>query len=601
MLERAALARPRRATFASAFGGRELSRWFSLAAVCALLVALPLITRNDYYLRLANWAMVAAMLAFSLNLIYGYTGQISLGHVGFYGIGAYTAAIFMVKLGLSFWLALPAAIALCMVIGLLIGVPTLRLRNYYLAIATLAFGIIVRVVLNRWIPVTEGPSGILGIPRPNVLGMPLATDTAFFYFLLLVLAGFIYIFHRLIDSPFGRALKSIRGNDIAAESLGIDTTRHKVAAFMLSAGMAGAAGALFATLNGFVGPSSFTEEHSITLVALLILCGLGTYIGPVIAGLFLVIVPELMRDFGSYQQWLYSILLVLVIFKMPMGIGGFLQSRLCRRAVIRDDPALGPEAEIPRFAAHEPSGVELCLTGVSRNFGGLAAVSNIDLRVGSGELIGLIGPNGAGKSTVINLMAGALRPSSGTITLGGTPLTGNMSAVARRGLVRTFQTPRLFESMTLLENVLVGVDRSAGGRFPITSRAEEKRRRRLALRFLEDVGLGADRHKTAGSVPFGQRRLLEVARALACRPRILMLDEPAAGLHSMEISTLEHELKRIGASGVTVMLVEHNVGLVMRTCTRVVVMKEGCKLAEGTPQDIGANREVIEAYLGESK
>jgi branched-chain amino acid transport system ATP-binding protein len=193
-----------------------------------------------------------------------------------------------------------------------------------------------------------------------------------------------------------------------------------------------------------------------------------------------------------------------------------------------------------------------------------------------------------------------MRPSSGTVTFGARPLPDGMSAVARQGIVRTFQTPRLFESMTLLENVLVGIDRSQPGRWPLTSRAEEHRRRRAALRVLEDVGLGADRDKKASSVPFGQRRLLEVGRALACRPRVLMLDEPAAGLHSLEIATLERELKRIGSSGVTVLLVEHNVGLVMRTCSRVVVMKEGRKLAEGTPQDVSANREVIEAYLGES-
>lgn len=589
--------------FARRTGAREPSRWIAVSLAIAALSALPLLTQNDYYLRLANWAVVASMLAFSLNLIYGYTGQISLGHVGFYGIGAYTAAIFMVKLGLSFWLGLPAAIALCMVIGLIIGVPTLRLRNYYLAVATLAFGIIVRVVLNRWIPVTEGPSGILGIGRPQVFGLELSSDTAFFYFLLVVFAGFIYLFVRLIESPFGRGLKAIRENEAAADSLGIDTTRYKVTAFVLSSGMAGAAGALFATLNGFIGPTSFTEEHSITLVALLILCGLGTYIGPVIAGLFLVVIPELMRDFGSYQQWAYSILLMLVIFKMPMGIGGYLQAKFWpHRASHSDHAGVGSvrQSVTGTMRVGTGSSEPLVLSGVSRNFGGLAAVADVDLQVSSGELVGLIGPNGAGKSTLINLIAGAMPPSSGSITLGDKRIGRRMNAVARQGVVRTFQTPRLFERMTLLENVLVGMDRSAGG-WSITSRAEEWRRRALALRLLEEVGLGADCDKRASSVPFGQRRLLEVARALACRPRILMLDEPAAGLHSMEIATLEKQLNRIGSMGVTVLLVEHNVGLVMRTCSRVVVMKEGRKLTEGSPTEVSANAEVVEAYLGGAK
>lgn len=574
-------------------------RGSTLLVIAALALALPLFTQNDYYLRLANWAVVTAILAFGLNLIYGYTGQISLGHVGFYGIGAYTAAILMVKVGTGFWPGLIAAIVLCMVAGLLIGIPTLRLRHFYLAVATLAFGIIVRVVLNRWIPVTEGPSGILGIPRPNLFGLELGSEIAFYYFILAVLAGVCWGFYSLIESSFGRELKAIRDNEVAAESLGIDTTRSKVLAFVLSAGLAGAAGALFATLNGFVGPSSFTEEHSVILLALLIVCGRGTYLGPLIAGLFLVVIPELMRDFGSYQQWLYSILLVLVIFKMPMGIGGYIEGLLPKRKEnLKADAAADPE---PRAAAPSRAGgrAQLELSGVSRTFGGLAAVSNVDLKVQSGELIGLIGPNGAGKTTLVNLVTGAIQPSSGSITLHGERLTGfSMSRIAGRGLVRTFQTPRLFENMTLLENVLIGVDRSDRGRSRMFSQAEDRRRRVRAMQILEEMGLGALSNAKAANVPFGQRRLLEVARALACRPEMLMLDEPAAGLHSMEIATLEKELKRICESGITVVLIEHNIGLVMRTCSRVVVMKEGRKLAEGTPDEVASDPAVIDAYLG---
>jgi branched-chain amino acid transport system permease protein len=570
-----------------------------LGAAGALALALPLLTHNEYYLRLANWAAVATLLMASLNLIYGYAGQISLGHMAFYGIGAYTAAILMVKLGQTFWIALPAAVVLCMLAGLLIGIPTLRLRNFYLAVATLAFGIIVRVVLNRWIPVTEGPSGILGIPRPTLFGLELASEAAFYYFMLPLLLVFLYAFYRLVESPFGRGLRAIRENDVAAESLGIPITRYKVGAFALSAGIAGGAGALFATLNGFVGPSSFTEEHSITLVALLIVAGVGTFPGPVIAGLFLVVIPELMRDFGSYQQWLYSILLVLVIFRMPMGLGGTLQARFGQRR--RSDPA--PREGTPDEAANPGAtfgGAELLrLTGVSRRFGGLAAVSEVDLAVRQGELIGLIGPNGAGKTTLINLVTGAIPPSEGSIALGGTQLAGrSMSQIARAGLVRTFQTPRLFEAMTVLENVLVGVDRSAPGGSLLISGPEERRRRWRAAPILEDVGLGALLDTKAASIPFGQRRLLEVARALACNPALLMLDEPAAGLHSMEEATLEAELKRISARGLTVLLVEHNIGLVMRSCSRIVVLKEGRKLAEGSPGEIAADPAVIEAYLG---
>lgn len=575
------------------------ARRSAIVAIAALALVLPLVAQNDYYLRLANWAAVTMILVFSLNLIYGYTGQISLGHVGFYGIGAYTAAILMVKLGLGFWLALLAAVLLCMVAGLIIGIPTLRLRHFYLAVATLAFGIIVRVVLNRWIPVTEGPSGILGIPRPKLFGLALASEIQFYYFILALLAAVTYAFYRLIESSFGRGLKAIRDNEVAAESLGVDATKFKVIAFVLSAGLAGAAGALFATLNGFVGPSSFTEEHSIILLALLIVCGRGTYLGPILAGLFLVVIPELLRDFGSYQQWVYSIVLVLVIFKMPMGIGGYIERLFPGpKERLQLEPA-APQEIRSRTLSGPAGGVQLHLRGVSRTFGGLAAVSKVDLQVNTGDLIGLIGPNGAGKTTLINLVTGAIKPSAGSITMHGEHLERHsMSNIARRGLVRTFQTPRLFENMTLLENVLIGVDRSAHAPSLMFSQGEDRRRRARAARILEEIGLGALSEARAGSVPFGQRRLLEVARALACRPQMLMLDEPAAGLHSMEISTLEKELRRISDSGITVILVEHNIGLVMRTCSRVVVLKAGKKLAEGTPAEIAADPAVIDAYLG---
>ena len=409
-------------------------------------------------------------------------------------------------------------------------------------------------------------------------------------------------FYRLIESSFGRGLKAIRDNDVAAESLGLDTTRFKVIAFVLSAGLAGAAGALFATLNGFVGPSSFTEEHSLILLALLIVCGRGTYLGPVIAGLFLVVIPELMRDFGSYQQWLYSIVLILVIFKMPMGIGGYIERLLpARKQELAIETPVHAEPAVAATPRATP-GELLRLEGVSRAFGGLAAVSDVDLSVTRGELIGLIGPNGAGKTTLINLVTGAIKPSAGSVTLNGQRVTGRaMSNVARRGLIRTFQTPRLFENMTMLENVLIGVDRSVHAPSLMFSQAEDRRRRALAVQILEEIGLGALKDAKAGNVPFGQRRLLEVARALACRPEMLMLDEPAAGLHSMEISTLEKELKRICDSGITVVLIEHNIGLVMRACSRVVVMKAGQKLAEGTPEEVASNPFVIDAYLGRAQ
>lgn len=585
--------------------GRARPGTVALLGSAVGMAVVPSLVTNYYHLRLLSLTAIAVILVASLNLIYGYTGQVSLGQAGFNALGAYGTALLMTRQGLDFWLAWPAAIGVTAAVAWAVGRPVLRLRHFYFAVATFGFGVVVHTVANRWLDLTGGPMGVIGVPRPRLPGLDLTTESGFFYLaaasMLVTLSGV----SALVRSPFGRTLMAIREGEEPVDALGVNTGRAKTVAFVLSAALAAAAGGLFATLTQYVGPGSFTESHSIRLLAVLVIGGLGRTAGAVIGGVLLVFLTELARLAGDYQHLLYSAALVAAVLYLPGGIAG-VGARLARRArrgrrggereaAGAGEVAAGPGEPAPAPAPPlPPAGGRplLQVEGLTCRYGEFVALDGFDMEVGPGELVALIGPNGAGKSTFINAVSGAVPPAAGTVLLDGVRIDGlPPHRIGALGVGRTFQATRLFSHMTVEENLMVGAH-AGGGR-------DAPGRPRSPAELLDLVGLAPLAQRPAASLPFGQRRLLELARALAARPRVLLLDEPAAGLNEVETNRLGALLGRLRSEGLTLVLVEHDLNLVMSVSDRVVVLAFGHKIGEGPPEHVRHDERVVAAYLGD--
>lgn len=567
----------------------------ALASLASAIVLLPILTTNAYYLRVATMVAITLILTSSLNLIYGYAGQISLGHVAFYAVGAYVTALGTTRYDLSFWLAWLGAVSVAVLLGWLVGKPVLRMQHFYLAVATLGFAVVVYVVINRWNSVTGGPVGVLGIRRPSLFGNALDDPREFFTLTAVTAAVCLMCFRFVLAAPFGRRLLAIREGDTPVASLGIDPSRWKLVAFVVSAGLAGLAGGLFAAVDMYIGPGSFHVEHSILLLAVLVVGGLGRQAGAVFAALLLVVLPEAVRGAGENQHLLFAAALLGATLFMPDGVAGAL-ARLSRWGFSKARDARAIEAPVDEAPApddlefmgsgeREPGEVILDVHDLTVSFGAFRALHAMEVSVAAGELVGLIGANGAGKSTFINAVTGVVAAERGTVRIEGTDVTGwPMHRVAQAGVVRTFQTARLFTELTVEENVRVAAE-AHGTTAQVPS-------------LLRLVGLSRDAGTRAGTLPFGRRRLLEVARALAAQPRVLLLDEPAAGLNEAETQQLGSVLERLRDAGLAVLLIEHDLALVLRISDRVVAMGFGERLAEGTPDEVVRHPDVISAYLG---
>jgi ABC-type branched-subunit amino acid transport system ATPase component/ABC-type branched-subunit amino acid transport system permease subunit len=612
--------------------------WLGVALAAALV---PLLTANTYYLYLAMTIGIFVVVTSGLNVLAGLTGQISLGHAGLYAIGAYAAALGATRLELGIWTGLPLAVVLTAAVGAGVALAGLRLSGPYLAMVTIAFGIIVEGALVEWGTLTGGPSGIYDIPKPALAGVPLALGR--YYWVVAVAAALALALTRnLARSAWGRAFVAVKSSELAAASLGLSAYRVRTIAFTLSAAFAGAGGALFAFLNGYLSPDSFTLQASILFLLIVLFGGLGTVAGPLVGAGVLVLLPELVRAFVDYRLILYGALLLLSVYFLPRGVvGAFARTRALGSAVggaaatAAGDPpgprpgrgpggspaaaSTAPPTAGPRgqslgeraadAARREGDGestgsrsVALQLTGVTKSFGGVRAVDDVTLVVRAGTVHSLIGPNGAGKTTLVNLVSGFDRPDAGTIVLFGEAIGMRSAAViARRGLARTFQTPQLFEELSVIDNVLVG---AVGPRLGWVAAALAGRggdaaaTRARAMEALDAVGLAEWAGAAASELPFGHRRRLEIARALAAGARVLLLDEPAAGLAPAEVEALDALLVRLRAAGLTVVLIEHHVDLVMAISDRVTVLDEGRAIADGTPTDVQRHPAVLAAYLG---
>ena len=568
------------------------------ALVLVVAAAVPLVTSNTYYLFVAILIGISIVVTTGLNVLVGASGQVSLGQAGFYALGAYAGAIVAARGGLSFWLALPLAAAVGIVVGAVLGLASLRVSGPYLAMVTIAFGIIVEHGLIEWDGLTGGFGGIADIPRPSLAGLPLTLPRYYYVVGLAVLAS-LALAYNLGRSPWGRALRAVRDSDIAAESLGLSPYLVRTVAFTLGAAFAAAGGCLYAFLAGFVSPDSFTMQTSILFLLIVLFGGLGRVTGPVVGSGVLIILPEVLHRLADYRLVMYGALLLGSIYFLPGGVVGALAQRARLRSAADDAP---PRAWRPGAREAPP----LHARGLEIHFGGIAALAEGNLTLLSGRVHGLIGPNGAGKTTLLNILSGYYRPSAGAVDFGPRSLAGlPPHRIARAGIGRTFQTAHLFETMTVLENVMVGLTGGRPGSLAAALvglhavSAGEARLTMEARGLLAFVGYRGDPDELARNLPFGHKRLVELARTLARRPAVLLLDEPAAGLSQEEIASLAELIARIREAGTSVLLIGHHMDLVMSVSDAITVLNHGRVIAVGAPAVVQRDPAVVEAYLGE--
>lgn len=564
--------------------------WAALAIAAALI---PFFTSNTYYLYVVISVGLLTIVTAGLNVLVGFTGQTSLGHAGLYAFGAYTAALCVTRAGTSEGVAIAAAVVVTSMVGAAVAAAALRVSGPYLAMVTIAFGLIVEGVLIEWGSLTGGPGGIFNIPKPGL--------RTHYWTVMLTAALALWLTANLRRSAWGRACLAVKSSEVAAESLGLSAYYVRIAAFTVSAAFAGAAGGLFTFLNGYISPDSFTLQTSILFLLALLFGGLGRIAGPVAGSVALTILPELLTRLLDYRLILYGSLLLLSIYWLPEGVVGAV-SRARRSRPVSLEFSLSPggrgqgEGPEPLLVANE----------VSLSFGGVMALAGVTLAVNRQRIHAVIGPNGAGKTSLLNVLSGFYAPGRGTIMLDGQSIAGVPPyAVARRGIARTFQTAQVFGDLSVRDNVAVGV---AGPRLgsPISallatpgSRAREAALQSRALVLLHALGLAELTDEPADSLAAGLRRKLEIARALATEPLLLMLDEPAAGLSPAEIAALDAQLTTLRErGGPAVILVEHHMDLVMAVSDRITVLDYGRVIAEGVPDEIRQNPAVIEAYLG---
>ncbi|MQA84478.1 MAG: ATP-binding cassette domain-containing protein [Streptosporangiales bacterium] len=567
----------------------------------------------QFYIDIVNAALIVAVLGFSVNLLVGYTGLVSMAQGAVYGVGSYAAAVAATKAGLPFPLTILASIAAATLVSVLMSWPALRVKGEYLILLTLAVQLVLSGVYEAWVPVTGGTSGIAGIPQPAFGAEFPGPGTLLPFVLAVFVVGFgvsLWVGH----SPFGRTLRVIREDESAAESVGKHVTYYKVAVFALAGALAGLAGGTYAHYQAFVNPVSFSLDQSIFLMAVVVLGGAGNLFGTVIGAAVLASFPQLLllANFDNQvaavaQRFLYGLLLVLFMLYRPQGLVPEyfrLRRRTPGRPLGRDLAEIQiTDLNFCKITAKGGS-VVLRATDLHKSFDGVKPADGLSMVLPAGRITALVGPNGAGKTTVFNLLTGFVPPDRGRVTLHAEDITHLPTwQRARRGLVRSFQDVRICEGLSVLDNVRTAIPRQAGetvGSLLLAPAVIRARRAHVeaAMSYLEFVGLAGRANEPAAALPFGEHKLLAIARLLATEADVLLLDEPASGVDRAWAERVLDLIRRLADEGKTICLVEHNLDVVRALADRAYFMDAGRIIAEGTPEELMADEHLAAVYFG---
>jgi branched-chain amino acid transport system ATP-binding protein len=576
------------------------TRALGVAAILIAIVCFLIARGNSYQTFIIVTVGLTAIIGIGLNVLLGLNGQISLGHVAFYAIGAYTVGILTTAHQWSFWPALLASAVISGLAGVLLGIPALRVRGPYLAMVTIAFGFVIEQSTAEWQDLTGGWNGLSGIPSPTIFGADIG-EKGVAYFTVALTALAMAAFARLGTSPWGNAMRAVRDSESASISIGLDPTLVRTTAFGISAVVAGIAGGVYASLSGFISPESFPFFQSIVFVLVVMLGGPEWALGPLLGAVVVVLLPELLASLGQYRLLFVGVLMLVVLRLAPTGIVGLAAgwSGLLSAPKRESDKRPKEQSNVTAFLTSGVTDTGISVRNLSVSFGGVHAVRDLSFDARAGAITSIIGPNGAGKSTALNVICGFYRPEAGTVKLGERTVSElRPYQIPRAGIARTYQTSQLFETLSVLDNVLIALRKGRLTPGALLIARDDEENIAIAESLLAFVGYAGVSDRPAGALSHVDKRLVEIARALAIRPAVLALDEPAAGLDAKDTAAIDQLLRKLAAIGIAVILVEHHMELVMGVSSHVIVLDAGAKIAKGEPLKVAAEPAVRAAYLG---